>query len=59
MFAGSIEEVVCVGDASWGGFRNWKDFKQRLFVSFSESIEDEPSTRLFSIRQTGSVAEYV
>ena len=42
-----------------GCFRSWKDFKQRLFVRFSESIEDEPSTRLFSIRQTGSVAEYV
>lgn len=42
-----------------GGFRNWKDFKLRLFVRFSESIENEPSTRLFSIRQTGSVAEYV
>ena len=28
-----------------GGFRSWKDFKQSLFVRFSESIEDEPSTR--------------
>lgn len=35
------------------------EFKQRLFVRFSESIDDEPSTRLFSIKQTGSVAEYV
>lgn len=42
-----------------GGFRDWEDFKQKLFVRFAESIEDEPETRLFSIRQTGSVADYV
>ena len=42
-----------------GGFMDWREFKQRMFVRFSESIEDEPSTRLFSIRQTGTVAEYV
>ena len=42
-----------------GGFQSWQDCKQRLCVHFSESIEDEPSTRLFSIRQTGSIADYV
>lgn len=42
-----------------GGFMDWKDFKQRMFVRFSESIDDEPTTRFFSIRQTGSVADYV
>lgn len=42
-----------------GGFQSWGEFKRRLFVRFSESFDDEPSTRLFSIRQSGSVAEYV
>ena len=42
-----------------GGFQSWQDSKQRLCVRFSESIEDEPGTRLFSIRQTGSIADYV
>lgn len=41
------------------GFSDWNDFKQRLVLRFSESIDDEPETRLFAIRQTGSVADYV
>lgn len=41
------------------GFRCWNDFKQKLIVRFSESIDDEPETRLFAIRKTGSVQEYV
>lgn len=41
------------------GFRNWLDFRQKLLLRFSESIEDEPSTKLFKIKQTGSVADYV
>lgn len=41
------------------GFRDWLDFKQRLIQHFTESIDDEPSTKLFSIRQTGSAADYV
>lgn len=28
-------------------------------MRFVESIDDEPSTKLFSINQTGSVADYV
>lgn len=42
-----------------GDFRNWLDFTQRLLVHFAESIDDEASTRLFAIRQTGTVADYV
>lgn len=30
-----------------------------MIVHFSESIDDEPETRLFAIRQTGTVADYV
>lgn len=42
-----------------GGFRDWMDFKQQLIYRFAEAIDDEPETRLFSLRQTGSVADYV
>lgn len=42
-----------------GGFRDWLDFKQQLVLRFTESIDEEPSTRLFSIKQTGAVADYV
>lgn len=41
------------------GFSDWTDFKQGLVLRFSESIDVEPETRLFDIRQTGSVADYV
>ena len=42
-----------------GGFRSWTDFKQRLMLRFSESIDEEPETRLFALKQVGSVSEYV
>lgn len=42
-----------------GGFRDWLDFKQQLILRFTESIDDERSTRLFSIKQTGDVVDYV
>ncbi|XP_013639368.1 PREDICTED: uncharacterized protein LOC106344556 [Brassica oleracea var. oleracea] len=42
-----------------GGFRNWLEFKQQLVLRFTKSIDEEPSTRFFSIKQTGSVADYV
>lgn len=40
-------------------FRSWVDFRQRLFLRFGESIENDPGNRLFVIKQTGSVAAYV
>lgn len=33
-----------------GGFRSWTDFKQRLMLRFSESIYEEPETRLFALK---------
>ena len=42
-----------------GGFAHWREFKQRLLVRFSDFIDDEPETRLFSIKQTGTVTDYV
>lgn len=42
-----------------GGFQSWRDFKQRLMVRFSDSIDEEPETRVFAIKQTGSVTDYV
>lgn len=42
-----------------GGFRSWRDFINKMLVRFSESIDDEPATRLFAIKQTGTVTEYV
>lgn len=40
-------------------FRSWDDFRQRLFLRFGESIDDDPGNRLFAIKQIGSVAAYV
>lgn len=42
-----------------GGFRDWFDFKQQLILRFSESIDDEPETRLLTLKQTGAVSDYV
>ena len=42
-----------------GGFQNWRDFINQILVRFSESIDEEPGTRLFAIKQTGTVADYV
>ncbi|KAL0724084.1 hypothetical protein Bca4012_038683 [Brassica carinata] len=42
-----------------GGFLTWDDFKERMMIRFAKSIEDEPATRLFALRQTGSVTDYV
>lgn len=41
------------------GFSDWEDFKQRLVIRFSYSIDNEPEARLFAIRQTGPIADYV
>lgn len=32
-------------------FRSWEDFRQRLFLRFGESIEDDPGNTFFAIRQ--------
>ncbi|KAL0898881.1 hypothetical protein Bca101_082842 [Brassica carinata] len=42
-----------------GSFFVWVDFKERMVVRFGKSIEDDPATRLFALRQTGSVSDYV
>ncbi|XP_009113103.2 uncharacterized protein LOC103838420 isoform X1 [Brassica rapa] len=41
------------------GFASWFEFKEKLILRFSESIEDEPASRLFAIKQTGSVSDYI
>lgn len=41
------------------GFESWMAFKEKLILRFSESIEEEPAIRLFSIKQTGSVGDYI
>lgn len=41
------------------GFATWYEFKEKLILRFAESIEEEPACRLFGIKQTGSVADYI
>ena len=41
------------------GFVGWDDFKDIMMLRFAKSIEDEPATRLFALRQTGYVTDYV
>ncbi|CAA7036031.1 unnamed protein product [Microthlaspi erraticum] len=40
-------------------FRDWPQFKKRMIVRFSQKMEENPGKRLFSLRQTGSIADYV
>lgn len=40
-------------------FIDWMQFKQRLVARFRQCIEDEPGKRWFSLKQTGSIADYV
>ena len=46
-------------EIEYGDFKDWFDFKRRLLSRFAESFEKTPGKRLFSIQQTGSIAEYV
>lgn len=41
------------------GFRSWQEYKDKLVLRFTESIEEEPASRLITLRQTGSIADYV
>lgn len=36
------------------GFQCWNEFKEKLLLRFTESIEEEPASRLFAIKQEGS-----
>lgn len=47
------------GEMEHDPFTDWHQFKRRLVSRFRQRIEDEPGKRLFSIRQTGTIAEYV
>lgn len=40
-------------------FADWHQFKRRLVARFRQRIEDEPGKRFFSIKQLGSIADYV
>ncbi|XP_048627782.1 uncharacterized protein LOC125596770 [Brassica napus] len=40
-------------------FSCWNDFKRRLIARFTHRMEDDPGKRLFSIKQTGSITDYI
>ncbi|CAA7023067.1 unnamed protein product [Microthlaspi erraticum] len=40
-------------------FQNWDEFNLRMIARFRMKIEEHPGKRLFSMRQTGSIEEYV
>lgn len=46
-------------EIEYGDFTDWFDFKRRLLARFAENFEKTPGKRLFSIQQTGSIADYV
>ena len=40
-------------------FTDWHQFKRRLVARFRKGMEEDPGKRLFSLHQTGSIADYV
>ena len=40
-------------------FTDWGQFKRRLLSRFRQRLEDEPAKRLFALRQTGSLTDYI
>ena len=40
-------------------FTDWHQFKCRLVARFRRGMEEEPGKRLVSLRQTGSIADYL
>ncbi|CAA7029426.1 unnamed protein product [Microthlaspi erraticum] len=38
-------------------FRDWPQFKKRMIARFSQKMEENPGKRLFSLRQTSSIAD--
>uniref|UniRef100_A0A1J3JLS9 Chromo domain-containing protein n=1 Tax=Noccaea caerulescens TaxID=107243 RepID=A0A1J3JLS9_NOCCA len=40
-------------------FRDWPQFKKRMIARFSQKLEENPRLRLFGLKQTGSIADYV
>jgi len=46
-------------EMQWNEFRSWPEFRQRLFLRFGASVDEDPGNKLFAIKQTGSVAAYV
>lgn len=38
---------------------DWSDFKKRMLARFAESYDSTPGKKLFGIKQTGTIAEYV
>lgn len=40
-------------------FTDWEQFKRRMINRFCGSLEEEPGKRFFTIKQTGSIQDYV
>ncbi|KAG2314507.1 hypothetical protein Bca4012_065198 [Brassica carinata] len=40
-------------------FVSWNNFTERILDRFAGSLEEDPAARLFSIQQTGDIADYV
>lgn len=47
------------GEMETDPFVDWRQFKKRLVDRFCGNVEEEPGKRLFGIKQTGSVQDYI